>query len=523
MVSPSSIAMIGRSEGEMVEVKAASSLVLECIVSDSRPPPTITWYNNKKRIEPKHQTDAIKPSKKRRLMTVVSRLELTAQQEDDGVEYSCRAKHPALRNTANPLTASVTLSVLHPPGRPMIHGYKTGEVLRAGERRTLTCRVVGGNPHPWVTWYWHGHPNNHTVKGKTRKSVYLKAKASPRNNKKSRVVTVVQQVTASRTEDGAVYECRVSSDLLPRLLSTNVTLTVHYAPTQVRVSGTAVVAAGQAFTLTCVTTPANPPATITWTVDGTPVNTTSTEVTRDDGGGWITSSQLTQEATRSRQTRETTVKCEAHHLEAGDPISHTRDVTIIRPPGLPVVEVVTQGQIVAGRSFEVTCTSKGGHPPPQFRLYKREEELIAETQTRGDVSLARASVRVVPADNGGVVRCEVINPASSSPLTANTTLTIICQSQPIRSPESDEVALCNWLESPHAVISSLPKRITLPQLPLQTTKSTNVRSSFSPEFEKQAHGIHGFKTAAQAIITDTESSSSPVKKQKDTASPIHFN
>ncbi|KAG7171703.1 Nephrin-like 26 [Homarus americanus] len=112
MVSPSSIAMIGRSEGEMVEVKAASSLVLECIVSDSRPPPTITWYNNKKRIEPKHQTDAIKPSKKRRLMTVVSRLELTAQQEDDGVEYSCRAKHPALRNTANPLTASVTLSVL---------------------------------------------------------------------------------------------------------------------------------------------------------------------------------------------------------------------------------------------------------------------------------------------------------------------------------------------------------------------------------------------------------------------------
>ncbi|KAK8742450.1 hypothetical protein OTU49_001881, partial [Cherax quadricarinatus] len=232
----------------------------------------------------------------RRLVSLLSRLVLTSKQEDDGEEYSCRTQHPALKDsTTSPLAATVTLSVLHPPGRPVIHGYKTGEVLRAGERRSLTCRVAGGNPRPWVTWYWYGLPLNHTAKSKSRKSVHLKSKATSKRGKKTKGVSVTQQVTASRTEDGAVYECRVSSDLLPRPLTTNVTLTVHYAPAQVRVSGPTVVAAGEHLTLTCVTSPSNPPATITWTVDGAQVNTTTSTVSKDEGGGWVTSSRLTQE------------------------------------------------------------------------------------------------------------------------------------------------------------------------------------------------------------------------------------
>lgn len=48
-----------------------------------------------------------------------------------------------------------------------------------------------------------------------------------RQLKASGGVFVSQQVTATREEDGAVYECRVNSDLLNKPYTTNVTLTVH--------------------------------------------------------------------------------------------------------------------------------------------------------------------------------------------------------------------------------------------------------------------------------------------------------
>nr|XP_045610946.1 nephrin-like [Procambarus clarkii] len=446
MVPPSSIVMLGRSEGEIVEVKAGERLQLECLVSDARPVPNVTWHRDDHRIEPKLQTDVVQPSAtRRRLLSVVSRLVLTATEEDDGEELSCRTQHPALKDPAapaQPLTASVTLSVLHPPGKPVIHGYKTGEVLRAGERRTLTCRVLGGNPRPWVTWYWHGLPLNHTAKSKSRKSVYLKAKATSRKGKKTRGVSVTQQVTASRTEDGAVYECRVSSDLLQRPLTTNVTLTVHYAPAQVRVSGSTVVAAGEEFSLTCVSSPANPPASITWLVDGAQVNTTTTRESKDEGGGWVTTSLLTQEAARSGQVREMVVTCQAHHLEAGEAISHTRSITVIRAPGAPVIEVQARGQVVAGTNLDVSCTSKGGHPPPQFRIYKGgDQELETETQTSGNTSRARASFRAAPADNGAHLTCAVTNPALATPLVVNTTLSLLFAPWEVRgtaSPQSVE-------------------------------------------------------------------------------------
>lgn len=106
------------------------------------------------------------------------------------------------------------------PSAPTIRGYKTGEVLVAGDERTLTCEVVGGNPRPRVAWYRHGRPLN-TVHKPTKRRV------SGPEHRKERVVTVNQDVTATRLEDGAVYECRVTTAILPDPISATVTLTVH--------------------------------------------------------------------------------------------------------------------------------------------------------------------------------------------------------------------------------------------------------------------------------------------------------
>lgn len=117
-----------------------------------------------------------------------------------------------------------------PPDPPLISGYPKGDILHEGEQRSLTCRVTGGNPRPWVLWYRHGRPLDPATAvtlQSLRADATISTKAPVSNVREEGSVSSVQQVVGSRHEDGAVYECRVTSPLLPRPLSTNVTLTVH--------------------------------------------------------------------------------------------------------------------------------------------------------------------------------------------------------------------------------------------------------------------------------------------------------
>ncbi|XP_066981573.1 nephrin-like [Macrobrachium rosenbergii] len=156
MVSPANVSLVGIEPGSTVEKVVGSSLQLQCLVSDARPAPSVAWYRDGLLLDQGLQEDRIKSSSHPRLLSVVSRLTVKVTKADDGQQYSCRALHPTLRDSRASLITSVILSVLHPPGDPVITGYKTGEVLHAGDKRTLNCRVMGGNPRPWLAWYWHG-------------------------------------------------------------------------------------------------------------------------------------------------------------------------------------------------------------------------------------------------------------------------------------------------------------------------------------------------------------------------------
>lgn len=133
---------------------------------------------------------------------------------------------------SNVLSSLLTHS--DPPGRPVISEYRTGQVLRAGESRILVCHVLGGNPSPRVMWYRHGRPLNQEAaaaaaktNSRGRRNGLVTSAHPARQLKASGGVFVSQQVTGTREEDGAVYECRVNSDLLNKPYTTNVTLTVH--------------------------------------------------------------------------------------------------------------------------------------------------------------------------------------------------------------------------------------------------------------------------------------------------------
>ncbi|XP_047490966.1 synaptogenesis protein syg-2-like [Penaeus chinensis] len=270
MVSPTSISVVGKEDGASVEVKAGTAITLECLVTDARPAASVMWYRDGLMLDQALHEEQLVPSTKPRRWSVRSKLLLRPTPADNGQQYSCRALHPALKDSPTSLVASVTLSVLHPPSAPAITGYAAGDVLLEGQRLNLTCRVLGGNPRPWVLWYRHGRPLDHaSINQIQRADATVSTKAPISNVREPGGVSSSQQVTGSRQEDGAEYECRVTSPLLEAPLSTSVSLAVHYGPKGVDVTGPSVVAAGQEFVVVCKSLPSNPPATITWMVQGT--------------------------------------------------------------------------------------------------------------------------------------------------------------------------------------------------------------------------------------------------------------
>ncbi|XP_069156203.1 nephrin isoform X2 [Procambarus clarkii] len=430
MVSPTSISMVGVGDGAVVEVRAGHDLSLECLVTDARPPPTLAWYRDAITLHKGLHQEMVERSRLPGRWTVRSRLLVHPEAEDDGQQYSCRALHPALARSPTSLVASVNLAVLHPPGAPVITGYTSGEALVEGEQRTLICQAVGGRPRPWVTWYRHGRPlkppsathHHHLVMGDD----VTTTTSTTTTSSQGRGVRAQQVVRAVREEDGAMYECRVTSDLLQRPLATNVTITVHYAPTSVVVYGPSVVAAGQLFSLTCRSSPANPPSTLTWHLQGSVLSPAASVVSEAEEGGYVTSAHLTHTMPTTHQVVQAAADCQATHPAAHHPITYTHLITVIRRPGWPVVEVVGGGEVVAGGQVTVLCTSQGGNPPPVLRLYKAGQQVTVSVEEREDgVTEARAHLLVTPADNGQQVMCQVTNPATNTPMTAHTTINLL--------------------------------------------------------------------------------------------------
>lgn len=64
------------------------------------------------------------------------------------------------------------------------------------------------------------------------------------------------------------------------------------APSKVKVRGPKEAKAGDQITMRCSTERSNPPAEVSWVVDGRPFESVST-ITADPKGGWVTTSNIT--------------------------------------------------------------------------------------------------------------------------------------------------------------------------------------------------------------------------------------
>ncbi|XP_066948196.1 nephrin-like [Macrobrachium rosenbergii] len=407
LLPPTGISIVGWGDGAVVEVVAGTSLTLECLVSDARPAPKAAWFRDGIQVDPELQEDHVEASSLPRRWNVRSQLIVVAEAEDDGKQFSCQALHPTLKESPTSLVASITLSVLHPPGNPVITGYENSEDLRAGERRTLSCKVTGGNPRPWVLWYRGGQLVDDTT------------------TTDATGVINTHELAVTAEEDGAVYECSVTNDLMEQSLSANVTLRVFYKPTTVIITGPSEVQEGSPINLTCKSSESNPPASLTWTVDGEVMETSKSVAEKADTGGWMTSSVLNEYVVTSRNATEIHVECRAINPTIDEVVKTKKVIIITRPAGRPIFENDLRSEIVSGTTLDLTCLSIGGHPPPKIRIYKEDEEIVTELLHEGNVTLARAEIEVTPVDNGAKVTCEVTNPATETPLTTSSRLKVL--------------------------------------------------------------------------------------------------
>ncbi|XP_058267790.1 cell adhesion molecule 2a isoform X1 [Hemibagrus wyckioides] len=112
-------------------------LTLTCVTSGSKPAADIRWFRNEKEIKGAKEVNA-----SGKTFTVRSSVQLQVDRNDDGVAYTCKVVHEALR--AIPQQTTEVLEVHYAPRVEIRHSQalpQEGDVLK------LEC-VSNGNPSP---------------------------------------------------------------------------------------------------------------------------------------------------------------------------------------------------------------------------------------------------------------------------------------------------------------------------------------------------------------------------------------
>ncbi|XP_076310452.1 nephrin-like isoform X2 [Tachypleus tridentatus] len=330
-----------------------------------------------------------------KLDTVLSTLTLYPKMDDDEATYMCEADHLAL---SKPLTSSVAISVLYPPGSPIITGYREGDILRKGEPLSLTCISKGGNPSAQLIWYKSGQQldaSYTTSSGQT---------------------TSILRFTVTAADNKAVYRCEASSRLMHHSMSAFVTLSVHYPPEKVYLKGPSDARRGDVVTVVCTTSPSNPAVQIKWLVDEKLIDG-GEQFTRNDSDGWITSSNLTVTLTRQDPDVKRFI-CRAGNPEIGM-TEGRKDIKVTYPPGQPTILGNKEDiSMQAGAIQSFVCVSLGGNPPASLQWYRGNKQISTVSRVTGSGVSSELVIKARREDNGVTYRCEATNLATSQPLVA---------------------------------------------------------------------------------------------------------
>ncbi|XP_071520410.1 nephrin-like isoform X2 [Panulirus ornatus] len=408
LLPPTSIEMVGHPPDAQITVKAGDSLTLECLIRDAKPVSQVAWYRDNEPLRLDSQDNNKEDSDTdAHLSTLRTKITFTPTHLDNGAEYSCHALHPALQYSNTQLVARVHLNVHYEPGAPEITGYTEGETVRAGDRKTLTCRARGGNPLPEVFWYKNGAQVDES---------FVKHRNYAVNE---------YEFLVEASDNLAKYECHVMNVMTAQPLKAEIQLRVYFAPSLVTITGPNEAKVGDVIAISCLAENSNPAADVNLVINGqTPPGATS-RTQEVEHGGKNTITNLTSYEVRPIDT-DLTINCYALNQALGSTKIDTKVVSVLRPPESPVILGYEPGRLLKkGNPQRLTCVSNGGNPLATLQWYKGSQEIPTDTRHDSGTALAEVDIMLTESDNEAEYRCEATNSATTEPLVNSTILSVM--------------------------------------------------------------------------------------------------
>uniref|UniRef100_A0A1W7RA58 Nephrin n=1 Tax=Hadrurus spadix TaxID=141984 RepID=A0A1W7RA58_9SCOR len=401
LLPPKSITIAEHANGTTVDVRESETLTFTCVAGGGKPAAEIKWYRKNVELRPDNVESRVEDVDDHR-QNAISTMTLYPNPDDNGAVYTCEAVHPAL---SIPLRTSVELSVCFPPGPPEIEGYQHGETIRKGDTLTLSCTSRGGNPLAQLIWYKNDEQIDYSY--------------TTNGHESTNSITIL----VDSTDNEAVYKCEASNSVSPKPFTERVKLIVQFAPSKVTITGAKEAKAGDIVDMTCITDPSNPPAEVTWVVDGRGINSTNA-TRRSPNGGWITMSNISVEITGLERNVKM-VSCYAINHGLGETVVETSVLSILYPPDRPNIFGYTEGTAISTDTIHrMTCVSHGGNPLPSVKWFKDGKEIKSTSTTNGVVITGELSIIVEPSDNGAVYECQTSSSATPEPLVRKVRLTV---------------------------------------------------------------------------------------------------
>uniref|UniRef100_A0A674J4E7 NPHS1 adhesion molecule, nephrin n=1 Tax=Terrapene triunguis TaxID=2587831 RepID=A0A674J4E7_9SAUR len=259
-----------------------------------------------------------------------------------------------------------------PPQPPTIEGYKRPEI-KAGETLKLICISLSGNPLATLQWLKNGNVvstswETEDASGASRSLLTLSIK--PEDN-------------------GAQLRCEAMNQVSPLPLVASVTLRVVFLPTEVSILGSSSTPENKQISLSCSTTPSNPPVQLRWWLGWRELTTTEVTVTKGKlGGAGMTVSNLTHMARREENGLPLT--CEAFNEVVLFTRSTSLPLSVKYPPQKVWIEAPhPDSRFRAGTKVRLTCFASGGNPAPRLVWIK----VMGGAPGHGELSRGRCAAR----------------------------------------------------------------------------------------------------------------------------------
>ncbi|KAM3955389.1 LOW QUALITY PROTEIN: sticks and stones [Aphomia sociella] len=460
---PTSVEITNHPSNTKIEVKQREAVTLECMAKNAKPSAKIVWY--KRNVEFKGEKpmkdevkviESLKRDPKLTRYTTVSRIKFEANADDDYTDFTCEAKHEALRRDTT-MRTTVQLSVLYPPGAPYIEGYTEGETIRRGQSLNLACRSRGGNPPAQLIWY------------KNSEQIRMAYRTSGRMSEN------ILSFTANTSDNKARYTCEAKNIMVSDPLKVQVDLKVSFAPSYVTISGQSEARVGDPVPLTCSTAPSNPVANIKWLVMGKHHKETSNITIISPEGGWITKSNTTVVVGQNR--RSIVVVCHGINEQLTENVMTTHTINVLYPPSAPMITGYVPGTaLAAGTLQKLSCISSGGNPLAMLTWFKNDKKIHAVSKMNQKSVSSEISILTNVTDNQAQYRCEATNSATDFPLFEIVTLNVHFAPEVVKvraepdtlTPGNQATLFCDAASSnPPATLSWWRDGIPIKGLPVQ--------------------------------------------------------